>query len=285
MKISGCRFVLLPMIAAANRRSQVVLICVALFLLSAAGLMADNIAYAGSNSGAFGTMDLNTGAFTLLGNSGQTLAGLAVANGSIFASSYHTPNGTLFQVNPANGALTTIGTATGIDFDDFGSTTSGLYVVSFGATQNLYSINPSTGAATLIGPTGLGYGSWRGLSTNSNALYFADGADLYTLNTSTGAGTLVGPFGGSAEMGVLLTEGGLLYGGDDINDTVDTINIATGAATVGPHPSSFPGAFYGLAPNPVPVTGTATPEPTACGLLGGGITALALFRRRLRRRE
>jgi hypothetical protein len=86
-------------------------------------------------------------------------------------------------------------------------------------------------------------------------------------------------------MGVLLTEGGLLYGGDDINDTVDTINIATGAATVGPHPSSFPGAFYGLAPNPVPVTGTATPEPTTCGLLGGGITALALFRRRLRRRE
>jgi hypothetical protein len=205
-----------------------------------------------------------------------------VANGSIFATSYHTANGTLFQVNPANGMLTSIGTAAGIDYDDFGSTTSGLYVVSFSSTQDLYSINPSTGMATLIGPTGLSYGSWRGLSTNSSTLYFGDGPDLYTLNTSTGAATLVGAFGGSAETGVLLTEGGILYGGDDTNNRVDTINISTGAATLGPNPSAnFSGSFYGLAPNPVP-TGTPTPEPGTWGLLGGGITALALFRRRLR---
>lgn len=185
-------------------------------------------------------------------------------------------------MNPANGMLTSIGTAAGIDYDDFGSTTSGLYVVSFSSTQDLYSINPSTGMATLIGPTGLSYGSWRGLSTNSSTLYFGDGPDLYTLNTSTGAATLVGAFGGSAETGVLLTEGGILYGGDDTNNRVDTINISTGAATLGPNPSAnFSGSFYGLAPNPVP-TGTPTPEPGTWGLLGGGITALALFRRRLR---
>ena len=38
-------------------------------------------------------------------------------------------------------------------------------------------------------------------------------APTFTLNTSTGAATLVGPFGGSAEMGVLLTEGGIYTGG------------------------------------------------------------------------
>jgi hypothetical protein len=257
-----------------------------LFVLSAAGLKSgtvttDNIAYAGSSSGEFGFMDLNTGVFTPLGNSGQTLAGLAVANGSIFATSYHTASGSLFQVNPANGTLTSIGSPTGVDYDDFGSTTSGLYAVSFGATQDLYSIDPTTGAATLIGPTGLGYGSWRGLSTNSSTLYFADGPDLYTLNTNTGAATLVGPFGSSAEMGVLLTEGGILYGGDDTNNTVDTIDAGTGAATVGPAPSSsFDGAFYGLAPYPIP-TGTPTPEPETWGLLSAGIAAFTLLRRRL----
>jgi PEP-CTERM motif len=264
-----------------DARFRAVLCSAVLFILSAVGLKADNIAYAGSSSGEFGFMDLNTGVFTPLGNSGQTLAGLAVATGSIFATSYHTADGTLFQVNPLNGSLSSIGTATGIDYDDFGSTTSGLYAVSYGATQDLYSINPSTGAATLIGPTGLAYGSWRGLSTNSSTLYFADGADLYTLNTGTGAATLVGAFGSSAELGVLLTEGGILYGGDDTNNTVDTINMSTGAATLGPTPtSSFDGAFYGLAPYPIP-TGTTTPEPGTWGLLCGGIAALALFRRRL----
>jgi hypothetical protein len=243
-------------------------------------MKADSIGFAGSSTGQFGTIDLNTGVFTSLGNSGQTLAGLAVANGSIFATSYHTANGTLFTVNPANGSLTSVGIATGVDYDDFGSTTSGLYAVSFGATQDLYSINPSTGTTTLIGPTGLGYGAWRGLSTNSSTLYFADGADLYTLSTATGAATLVGAFGGSAEMGVLLTEGGVLYGGDDTDNRVDTINAGTGAATLGPSPSGgFTGSFYGLAPSPVP-TGTTIPEPGTWGLLGAGITAVVLLRRR-----
>jgi hypothetical protein len=262
-----------------NASYRVALCCAALLVLCAGALRADSIAYAGSSTGQFGTIDLNTGAFTSLGNSGQTLAGLAVANGSIFATSYHTANGTLFLVNPANGGLTSVGIATGIDYDDFGSTTTGLYAVSFGTTQDLYSINPSTGAATLIGPTGLAYGSWRGLSTNSSALYFADGADLYTLNTSTGAAALIGPFGGSAEMGVLLTEGGVLYGGDDTLNRVDTINTSTGSATAGPAPSAgFSGSFYGLAPFPVP-TGTSAPEPGSLLLLAGGIVSCALLRR------
>jgi hypothetical protein len=250
-----------------------------LLIISAAGLKADTVAYAGSSNGDFGFIDLNTGVFTSVGNSGQTLAGLAVENGDIFATSYHTANGTLFHVDPSNGSLISIGTAPGVDYDDFGSTTTGLYVVSSGATQDLYSINPTTGAATLIGPTGLGYGSWRSLSTNSAALYFADGPDLYTLNVHTGAATLVGAFGNSAEMGAMLTEAGTLWGGDDTRNTVDMIDPTTGAATLGPTPSGFSGAFYGLAPFPVP---TGVPEPGYLGLLGAGITTLVLFRRRLK---
>lgn len=247
-------------------------------LFSSVCLKADDMAYVGANGGPFGTIDLNTGAFTSAGNSGQTLAGLAVANGSIFATSYHVANSTLYNVNPSNGALTSIG-STGIEVDDFGSTTGGMYAVDTSA--NLYSINSSTGAATLVGSTGLGLGSWRSLSTNSATLYFADGADLYTLNTSTGTPTLVGAFNGSAEEGALLFEDGFLYGGDNVNNTVDTINTVTGAATLGAT-SGVGSAFWGLAPYPVPTPASSTPEPASWVLLGLGFAA-ALVARTLRR--
>jgi hypothetical protein len=174
-------------------KSRVAVCCTMLLLLLVVTAKADNIAFMGTVSGEFGTIDLNTGVFTLLGNSGVTLAGMAVANATLYGSSYHTSTGILYSINPTNGSLATIGTSS-LDIDDFGSTTSGLYAV--GVDGNLYSIHASTGAPTLIGSTGVGFGSWRSLSTNSSTLYFADGTNLCTLNTSTGAATLIGNMGG-----------------------------------------------------------------------------------------
>jgi hypothetical protein len=156
---------------------------------------ADPQAYMATDSDDFGVIDLATGAFTTLGNAGQILAGMAVADGKLFGSAYHTSTGAVFIIDSANGDLTTIGD-TGVDLDDFGSTTTGgLFALGF-LNRDLYSINPATGAATLIGPTGLGLGAWRGLSNNSSILYFGTGTSLYTLNTSTGVATLVGDMGG-----------------------------------------------------------------------------------------
>jgi hypothetical protein len=142
---------------------------------------ADTIAYMGDNGGNFGTIDLNTGVFSLLGKTAigglpqftEPLSGMAEANGTLYGASEGTnDNGQLYTINPTNGALTRVGT-TGISYDDFGSTTTGFYAVdSFGA---LYSTNRANGAATLIGSTGLTLNAFRGISTNASSLYFAEG--------------------------------------------------------------------------------------------------------------
>jgi hypothetical protein len=149
-----------------------------------------------------------------------------VYGGTLFATSYG--NGTLYQANPADGSLTQIGSPSSIFYSGgFGSTLNGLYALGGSSDLELYSINPSTGAATPIGLTGISLGPWRDLSVNSSTLYYGNGADLYTLNTSTGVTTLVGAFGNGALIGALITEGGILYGGDEGNATIDTINTAT----------------------------------------------------------
>jgi hypothetical protein len=204
--------------------------CVTLLMAPTKIVQADNFAYMGTVAGEFGTLNLNTGVYSVLGNSGQTLAGMAVTNGQIFASSYH-PTGKLFTVNPANGTLAPVGNTTAMVYDDFGSTTSGLYAI--GTDAALYSINAATGAETYVGPTGLSFGTWRSLSTNSNTLYFANGPNLYTINRNTGAASLVGDMGGP-QIGALLEEAGQLYGGTDSPTLkIATLNTGTGLATTG----------------------------------------------------
>src|SRR5262249_17495723 len=145
---------------------------------------ADNMAYMSVDlfpTSHFGTINLDTGAFSLLGDSGQVLGGFAVANGKLYATVLYTnDNGRLFTVNLADGSLTLVGTS-GIDYSEFGSTTQGVYAV--GRDGNLYAVDPATGAATLIGPTGVTLITPRAMSTNATLLYWGVGSDLYTVDT------------------------------------------------------------------------------------------------------
>jgi hypothetical protein len=238
------------------------------FLGLQSAVRADTVAYELTGNKDFGTIDLDTGAFSSIGFQTIQLAGLGEIGSTLYGLSFGAGIGTLYTIDPSTGAITPVGTDTTYNPVNFGSTLTGLYAVDF--FKNLYSVDPTTGKATLLGSTGLPLGSDYSLSTNSGTLYFASGADLYTLNTTTGLATLVGPTGGP-QFGGLVLEGSTLYGGEDFTTLeVDKLSTADGAATVGPGVTGTASAFFGLAA--IPAT-TATPEPQNVALLFFGLLA------------
>ena len=151
------------------------------FLGLAVTAKAGDHAYVVTSTAQFGTIDLNTGAFTQIGSMSQTLCNLGTYAGNLYG--YACGTSTLYQINPANGSLTLIGSAEQVtSYRGMGSTTTGLY--GFDQSMNLYSINASTGAATLIGPTGFpcNPGGFTG-STGSTTLYFLASNDFSCTGT------------------------------------------------------------------------------------------------------
>src|SRR3984957_14015694 len=225
----------------------------------------------------FGTVDLNSGAFTLIGNMGSGgYDGLAVANGALYTEQ----NGLLYSVNTTNANLTLIGGVTGNpNLATFGSTTTGLYGLA-GTGQfevaTLYSINPQTGAITAIGPIGAsaipnGQTYYQRLSVGSNTLYMESNSNLYTINTTTGAATQGGTTDSNGYLSsVLLHEYGTYYVA--AGDGIATINVATGQ--IDPHSSIFgaAGSPVGLAPDPLT---TAAPTVRLVANAEGGVATIA----------
>jgi len=162
--------------------------------------------------------DINNGHATLIGSLGQSnvqMNGLLFgANGTLYASGIAGPVGTvsqetnaLFTVNTATGAATQVGnsavsTPTGqhlVSAGDLAFLNGTLYEsvnngVS-GTLSDLVSLDPTTGAATLIGQI-VSDPNMFGLVEANGTLYGVDGTNLYTINPTTGAGTLVGPISG-----------------------------------------------------------------------------------------
>jgi uncharacterized protein (TIGR03437 family) len=225
----------------------------------AARLEADDMAYmlgtaALGVQNPLGIVDLNTGVFTLIGNMGSgSYSGLAVANGILYTEQ----NGLLYSVNTSNANLTLVGGLTGKNLAAFGSTTSGLYGLaptgSF-SVATLFSINPETGAITMIGPVGAipnGQGTYAALSVGSSTLYMEFNSNLYTINTTTGAATQVGTTDGNDYLtSVPLFENGTYYAGS--GSRIGTINVTTGQIKPGSTLSGGPGSLVGLAPDPLP---------------------------------
>ncbi len=174
--------------------------------------------------------------------SGVQYLGLAPSSipNTIFAIDTTSSTGCLNTFNVANLATNLVGCA-GLDIREiaFNAITRTLYGTDY---SNLYAINTSTGAATLIGSFGGGLGAMWSLGYDSEAgiLYGLDvgtsspyPASLYTVNTSTGAAALVGATGQNRITDNFIDPGtGNMFGVGNGPNNFYSINKATGAAVV-----------------------------------------------------
>jgi hypothetical protein len=248
-------------------------------LAPSAAFAADPLAWENGVNGEFGVLDLATGVFTGIGNStnGAEPAGLAESSsGVVYTAKIN--GSTLYTVNTVDASLTAVGTGS-ISYDGIGSTTNGVF--GYGTDNNLYSINTTTGASTLLGATNVAFTGFFGFSAGGSTLYELMGSDLYSLNTTTGAGTLIGSTGGSG-FGAAVSEGGVLYAGSESPLAIYTLNPSTGAGVECPNLTGTSEEIFGLAPD-IP-SAPGVPEPAAWALMLIGFGGLGAALRAQRRR-
>lgn len=119
------------------------IICTALAIASPAA--AAPFAYATTNDGDFGVLDLGSGAYAHCGYTGTLMLGLAVGRGGAL---YGMGTGNFYRVNPLTGAVTFIAGAGAYRIAQ-GSAAHVIYTVDSNA--HLYSIDPETGVQTSVG--------------------------------------------------------------------------------------------------------------------------------------
>src|SRR5262245_36393881 len=195
----------------------------------------------------------------------------------------------LVTINPANARVTVIGsfnagptnssgtptTMADLAFDPAGN----LYGVASIGGPNMYSINTTTGQATLVGPNGVSTSTTGGgLAISSAGTFYGTptSSRFGTYNSITGAYTNIAnpakPTGGGA-YGALEFDGSTLYGlnvgsGSPPPTALAIINPAAGAVT-----------NVGLSINSLDAIAAAIPEPASAALLASAIAMLTIRRR------
>ncbi len=269
--------------------------------LSVSSARAASVVYMVNDNSQFGTLNLATGAFTQIGPAtpeGET--GLVAGpNGSLLTLTY---SGNLDSINPLTGATTVIG-PTGLadcttptspcgptSASTLGYLDGKIYATDF--QNSLYSVNPVTGAATLIGKTGIPAVPSVPFSMNPDGSFnFYDegivgadgklfatfdaasfnpatssntptiGPELYEIDPSTGRATLIGPTALGLDSMVELN--GKFYASNGVSNQVMTIDLATGNTTFAGNIDPSAGVVAGAV--------SLAPEPGSAALVFSGL--------------
>ena len=238
--------------------------------------LAASTVYLGTDRGQFGTLNSLTGVFTEIKASGTGINGLAFDSlGNLDATDLGSaPNVGFYRVNVSTGALVFVANTTNISGNVAFTSSSVDGTLYLGDHVDLYTVNPTTAAATLLGPDhvpghnpfNLGFGP-------DGILYGAYSGTLYKFDLANGNGTPIGPYGPT--LFALFPADGILYGISNARNLY-RIDTATGASTllkpiIGPANGNILGAAVAPA--------TASPEP-ATGILTAAAVALLACRRR-----
>lgn len=140
------------------------------------------------------TIDTTTGAGTTVGALGVSVAGpgLAISASGIAFMGDRSGND-LWTVDLGTGAATLLNGSIGADLDGLTFLGNTLYGVDPG-NDSLYTVNTTTGAASLVGAGGTlgGLSAESALTTDGTWLYAADDdGDYFRINPNTGAATVI----------------------------------------------------------------------------------------------
>lgn len=198
-----------------------------------------------------------------------SLAVAAEARAALYGATAAGAAGTLYELNPANGAVVnTVGPLNdviGTNYPITGMAMNPITGVIYGSTGNapsttaalLVTINPSTALVTVIGTYNAGPTSSGGTPATMGDLAFDSagnlygvgtigGPNLYSINTTTAQATLVGPNGASTSTsggGLAISLGGTFYG-TPTSTRFGTYNSSTGAYTDIANPVKPGGGAY-----------------------------------------
>jgi hypothetical protein len=139
-----------------RRVMQLSIVVSLVFIFLTAAASASPRVYVVTGTQQFGTVDLSTGQFTPIGNgTPDALSNLVWWKGTLLTVTISGPNiGSLARINPSTGEETIIGqTGLGFNIFDLGEARGKLFVTDL--SNNIYSVDPDSGVATIIRATGI----------------------------------------------------------------------------------------------------------------------------------
>ncbi|MDH4070395.1 MAG: T9SS type A sorting domain-containing protein [Ignavibacteria bacterium] len=195
----------------------------------------------GTDPGSLLTIDLVTGAGTVVGSSGLVgLPGLAInSSGVIYAT--ETSNGDLYTINASTGEATFVG-STGLGFLDAIAFSADDVLYGIDVAFDLYTIDTGTATPTLVGNTGDVF-TGMAFDPTDGTCYASVGGfapinpdGIATIDITTGAATIIGTTGlGGSTPDLHFDQDGNLYGvkgGGGADADLIAIDKNTGAGTV-----------------------------------------------------